>query len=552
MSSKKGLGDRLAWLGGANKDVLDQVPTERARFIQMALVLLTTSSIAVMSMMFALNDGVHVAFVAAVIGGIFWGFVILNLDRFLVLSMGHTRDWKRLLLMALPRLLLAMVISLVIATPMTLRIFQHDINNAMVAAQATESKQDTKLIQQSGPAIEASQVLAKINTDKAIQEGHLQGTVTSPAVTDAQTQVNTLTPQVAQAQTAMDKAQAAYQCEIDGSGVGCEGASNLAGDGPMAHLKEAEFQQAQTKYNSLNSQLQAAHQSLNTAEKSAEQNQGLTLAQQKAAATQALPGLQAQYNKLEAQVTANETNAQNAVQNNNGILAQLQALSTAGAQNPMLGVAQWVVTLLFFFIEILPVLVKVMLNIGPLSPYEKVLKAEEDIVADRAKLKRVTKRRDSERAAEKDIAVDEDMRKREEALGIRANKFVADHMEVILDAALAEWSRRAQSQLNVQLPPGTFPPGTAPANGGPRGRGGRGLTSPQARLGITGPQAALNATGPQPTVNGANGGSRAYGANGNGWGANGNGWSNGNAPTVTRITPPGVGYSLPDDDGDVL
>jgi hypothetical protein len=181
-----------------------------------------------------------------------------------------------------------------------------------------------------------------------------------------------------------------------------------------------------------------------------------------------------------------------------------------------------------------------------------VLKAEEDIVADRAKLKRVTKRRDSERAAEKDIAVDEDMRKREEALGIRANKFVADHMEVILDAALAEWSRRAQSQLNVQLPPGTFPPGTAPANGGPRGRGGRGLTSPQARLGITGPQAALNATGPQPTVNGANGGSRAYGANGNGWGANGNGWSNGNAPTVTRITPPGVGYSLPDDDGDVL
>jgi Domain of unknown function (DUF4407) len=371
-------------------------------------------------------------------------------------------------------------------------------------------------------------------------------------VTDAQTQVNTLTPQVAQAQTAMDKAQAAYQCEIDGSGVGCEGASNLAGDGPMAHLKEAEFQQAQTKYNSLNSQLQAAQQSLNTAEKSAEQNQGLTLAQQKAAATQALPGLQAQYNKLEAQVTANETNAQNAVQNNNGILAQLQALSTAGAQNPMLGVAQWVVTLLFFFIEILPVLVKVMLNIGPLSPYEKVLKAEEDIVADRAKLKRVTKRRDSERAAEKDIAVDEDMRKREEALGIRANKFVADHMEVILDAALAEWSRRAQSQLNVQLPPGTFPPGTAPANGGPRGRGGRGLTSPQARLGITGPQAALNATGPQPTVNGANGGSRAYGANGNGWGANGNGWSNGNAPTVTRITPPGVGYSLPDDDGDVL
>jgi Domain of unknown function (DUF4407) len=151
MSNKKGLGDRLAWLGGANTDVLDRVPTERARFIQMALVLLTTASIAVMSMMFALNDGVHVPFAAAVIGGLFWGFVILNLDRFLVLSMGHTRDWKRLVLMALPRLLLAAVISLVVATPMTLRIFQHDIDNAMVAAQAIESKQDSKLVQQPGP-----------------------------------------------------------------------------------------------------------------------------------------------------------------------------------------------------------------------------------------------------------------------------------------------------------------------------------------------------------------------------------------------------------------
>jgi hypothetical protein len=547
MSNKKGLGDRLAWLGGANTDVLDRVPTERARFIQMALVLLTTASIAVMSMMFALNDGVHVPFAAAVIGGLFWGFVILNLDRFLVLSMGHTRDWKRLVLMALPRLLLAAVISLVVATPMTLRIFQHDIDNAMVAAQAIESKQDSKLVQQSGPALQASQVLAKINSDKAILEGHLQGTVTNPAVIDAQTQVNNLTPQVAQAQTAMDKAQAAYQCEVDGSGPGCEGASDLAGDGPMAHLKQSEFEQAQAKYESLNAQLGTAQQSLNGAQKAAEQSQGQTLAQQKAAASQALPALQRQYNQLSAEVAKNEASAQSTVQNNNGILAQLQALSSAGAQNPMLGVAQWVVTLLFFFIEILPVMVKVMLNIGPLSPYEKVLKTEEDIVADQAKLKRVTKRRDAERAAEKDIAVDEDMRKREEALGIRANKYVADHMEVILDAALAEWSRRAQAQLNIQLPPGT-----APATGPLRGRGGNGghgLTGPQPRLGITGPQRVLNSTGPQKAGDG--------GHNGNGWaanganGANGNGW-NADAPTITRITPPGGGYALPDDDGDVL
>jgi len=60
----------LAWLGGANNDILDKVPTERSRFVQMALVLLTTSGIGVLSMMFALNDGVHTSFPVAVIGGI--------------------------------------------------------------------------------------------------------------------------------------------------------------------------------------------------------------------------------------------------------------------------------------------------------------------------------------------------------------------------------------------------------------------------------------------------------------------------------------------------
>ena len=54
------ISDSLAWLGGADKDTLAVVPQERMRFIQMALVLLTTASIAMVSMMFAMNDGVKV------------------------------------------------------------------------------------------------------------------------------------------------------------------------------------------------------------------------------------------------------------------------------------------------------------------------------------------------------------------------------------------------------------------------------------------------------------------------------------------------------------
>src|ERR1700750_676292 len=100
MKNVKGPGDFLAWLGGADLKILSQAPGyERTRFIQMAIVLLTTSGIGALSMMFALYDGVHTPLPVAIIGGLVWAFVILNLDRFLVLSMGHMRDWKRLLLM---------------------------------------------------------------------------------------------------------------------------------------------------------------------------------------------------------------------------------------------------------------------------------------------------------------------------------------------------------------------------------------------------------------------------------------------------------------------
>ena len=141
MKDINGPGDFLAWLGGADLKILAKVPgSERTRFVQMAIVLLTTAGIGTLSMMFALHDGVHTPLAVAIIGGLVWGFIILNLDRFLVLSMGHARDWKRLLLMALPRLALAAVISMVVATPMTLRIFASDIKNEMVQVNATESQ----------------------------------------------------------------------------------------------------------------------------------------------------------------------------------------------------------------------------------------------------------------------------------------------------------------------------------------------------------------------------------------------------------------------------
>ncbi len=50
----------------------------------------------------------------------------------------------------------------------------------------------------------------------------------------------------------------AWQCELYGRGGGCAGASSLAGNGPLAQAKYAEYVQARDTYDALASQLTAA------------------------------------------------------------------------------------------------------------------------------------------------------------------------------------------------------------------------------------------------------------------------------------------------------
>ena len=124
----KRISDYLAWLGGADLFVLEQVPSERVRFIQTGLTLLTTAGIAVVSMCFAVHYGLQGNWAVSIIIAIFWGAIILNLDRLMMLSIGRTRNRKQLLLMAVPRLILAVLVGLVISLPLVLRIFSPEIN----------------------------------------------------------------------------------------------------------------------------------------------------------------------------------------------------------------------------------------------------------------------------------------------------------------------------------------------------------------------------------------------------------------------------------------
>lgn len=66
-----------------------------------------------------------------VIFGLFWGAMIFNLDRYIVQSIRKEDDIYRQILNALPRIFLAVMLSLVITKPLELKIFEREIESQL-------------------------------------------------------------------------------------------------------------------------------------------------------------------------------------------------------------------------------------------------------------------------------------------------------------------------------------------------------------------------------------------------------------------------------------
>lgn len=62
-----------------------------------------------------------------IVFGIVWGLMIFNLDRFIVLSMRKSQDSYKEYIQAIPRIVLAILIALVISKPLEMKIFEKEI-----------------------------------------------------------------------------------------------------------------------------------------------------------------------------------------------------------------------------------------------------------------------------------------------------------------------------------------------------------------------------------------------------------------------------------------
>ena len=116
---------------GAETGILKKCSSETAKYTGIGATVFFTGVFACLSASYALYT-VFENVLTSTFFGIVWGLMIFNLDRFIVSSMRKEGRFGREFAMATPRLILAILISVVIARPLELKIFEKEIAPELV------------------------------------------------------------------------------------------------------------------------------------------------------------------------------------------------------------------------------------------------------------------------------------------------------------------------------------------------------------------------------------------------------------------------------------
>lgn len=480
-------GFRPSVLGGGEPAVLNKVGgKERRKYAAMGFVLLSTSVMGGISAAFAMRMALKAPLAGAVVLGVVWGLVILNLDRMLVLTMGTERSLRRNIALAIPRVLLAAVIGTVIATPITLATFGKEIASEVQVMQADDNAAfEAQLANDPGfktiPVLQ--QQIASLQT-VVIQGGQVDVDAdpsVQAALTDQAAKQAVYNQQLAQFLTL----QHAAQCEGDGTcGTGVPG---FYGEAAKRATAAANAQKAVA--DAANADLQASTSALASARQKVAAQAPARLADAKTSLAAAQTGLAAQQKREDALIKAH----QQQVADSDGLLYRLEALSQLSKQHGVVGRAHWLLWALFTCIELLPVLAKVLMNIGKQTAYEKEAERQDEQTAEVNRLEG-----DLETFGARNLA------EQQEGLVEAVNTTVVAQQKTVVEAALARWAEHAARQSQRQLdeyeatlsgtsaqppgpvplvtstgPTGPVPPtGADPANGAVTANGAGPITGP--------------------------------------------------------------------------
>lgn len=300
---------------GGNIHILKKTPSEWNKFAGIGGIVLFTAIFATLSAgyaMYTVFDNIW----AAVGFGALWGLMIFNLDRYIVSSIKKTGTWWNQILMAVPRLILATFLGIIISKPLELKIFEKEVNKQLNTIIQRNKKQlqaemNGRILQQSGPF---------------------------------ETEKKQISEKIAQYQKSYDSAAVELEKEILGKQSGLT--SGKEGFGPNARrkqeLKERRRQDLENYQRQVAPRLEYLDKEISKV-----------------------------YTNLETERKSTETFEDKF----NGFAARLQALDELGKNSAIIGLAAAFIMGLFICLEISPVLVKLISSVGP---YDYLLEKTEN------------------------------------------------------------------------------------------------------------------------------------------------------------------------------
>jgi hypothetical protein len=296
------------WIcSGADITILKKCPTEKSKYVGIGATVFFTGLFAALAGGYAMYTVFDNAWIAAV-SGLVWGLLIFNLDRFIVSSMRKEGKFSRELFMALPRLLLAILISVVIAKPLELKIFEKEINAELI------------IMDQQQRARQENEVRQRFNFTQDSLKAEIIG----------------LKQEIQTKSILRDDLLRIAREEADGTGGSKQ--KNL---GPIYKVKKANADEAEKE-----------------------------LTQLKLTNENRITMLEQRVHKNDSSLTAEIAAIENAKAN--GPAARIEAMSRLTQQNSAMWWAEWFIILLFIALETAPVFVKLISAKGPYDNLLKV------------------------------------------------------------------------------------------------------------------------------------------------------------------------------------
>jgi hypothetical protein len=349
----RGPGRWLRSLIGVDENLLDRVWEERARYTCLGAIVLGTATMAALSMLDALDQVFGPVWPVLILVALFWGAFICGIDRWLIASTHGVRSgqWR----VFVPRIFLAMLFGVIIATPLVLTVFgsevvsraQNDQSNALLGYES-QLKQCNPLPDASAAAIAAARSPdcaqfhvpvgnPTIGTDKAIASEQSQ-----------RDQLNRI--------IAADNSQIANFNTIardECNGVPGTGLSGIVGVGPNCD-RDRQKADSFTRTSDV-AKLQAEVTSLEN-----------KIAAQTVTAAQQTQAYAANISSAITNLIATKKEQEGRI----GLLNRIEALGELASAHPTIAVATVLLAIFIITVDCLPVLSKMM---SGMTRYDKIL-----------------------------------------------------------------------------------------------------------------------------------------------------------------------------------